>query len=103
MDMFAFSVALARVVRRPVLDKTGLSGAFDVDVMYATEGLDAPLQAGIVGGPPDGGPAPAGPPAQRSGPSLFEALRNQLGLRLDGGRAPVDVLVVDDVRQPTEN
>jgi uncharacterized protein (TIGR03435 family) len=103
MDMFAFSVALARIVRRPVLDKTGLSGPYDLDVMYATEGLDAPLQAGIVGGPPDGGPAPAGPPAQQSGPALFEALRNQLGLRLEGSRAPVEVLVVDQVRQPAEN
>jgi len=34
---------------------------------------------------------------------LFDALRSQLGLRLEGGRAPIDVLVVDQVQQPTEN
>ena len=101
MDMTAFSIALERIVRRPVNDKTGLQGAFDFDLTYTPDTLDAPGGTGAIGGAV-GGPV-AGPPAQQGGPSLFEALRNQLGLRLEGGRAPIDVLVVDEVRQPTEN
>jgi uncharacterized protein (TIGR03435 family) len=101
MDMVAFSIALERIVRRPVNDKTGLQGTFDFDLTYAPETLDTPVGSGIVGGPA-GGPPPGGP-ASQGGPSLLEALRNQLGLRLEGGRAPVDVLVVDSVQQPTEN
>lgn len=101
MDMVAFSVALERIVRRPVNDKTGLQGAFDFDLTYTPDTLEAPgatdVIAGVGGGPPLGGPATQG------GPSLFEALRNQLGLRLEGGRAQVDVLIVDQVQPPTEN
>jgi uncharacterized protein (TIGR03435 family) len=106
MDMVAFSFALERIVRRPVNDKTGLDGAFDFDLTYMPETLDAPVgsggASGAVGGPPAGGLPPGGPFSQ-GGSSLFEALRNQLGLRLEGGRAPVDVLVVDNVQPPTEN
>ena len=105
MDMSAFSIALERLVRRPVYDKTGLQGAFDFDLIYTPDALDTPVipgvSGGVVGGPV-GGPPAAGP-ASQGGPSLVEALRNQLGLRLEGGRAPVDVLVVDSVQQPTEN
>jgi uncharacterized protein (TIGR03435 family) len=101
MDMAAFSIALERIVRRQVNDKTGLQGPFDFDLTYTPDTLDVPVGSGIVGGPV-AGPQP-GAPASQDGPSLFEALRNQLGLRLEGGRAPVDVLVVDQVQQPTEN
>ena len=100
--MTAFSIALERIVRRPVNDKTGLQGAFDFDLTYTPDSLEAPGATDVIGGAV-GGPVAAGPPAQQGGPSLFEALRNQLGLRLEGGRAPIDVLVVDEVRQPTEN
>ena len=51
------------------------------------------------------GPAPPGapplPPVDPNGPSIFTALREQLGLKLDATRGPVDVLVIDSVSQPT--
>jgi uncharacterized protein (TIGR03435 family) len=97
MDMSAFSVALERIVHRPVNDKTGLQGVFDFDLIYTPDTLEAPVASGAAGGPPPAGPASQG------GASLFDALRDQLGLRLEGGRAPVDVLVVDNVQPPTEN
>ncbi len=102
MDMTAFGVALERLVRRQVNDKTGLRGDFDFDLTYTPDSLDVPAGAGVAGGGPAGGPPPAGP-ASQGGAALFEALRTQLGLRLEGGRAPVDVVVVDEVRPPTEN
>ena len=107
MSMPAFAVALERLVRRAVIDRTGLAGTFDFDVTYAADLQEFPfpaaaIAAGAVGGPIDG-PVGSAPPAQRTGPSLFTALRDQLGLRLENGRAPVDVLVVDNVQQPTEN
>ena len=75
MDMNALSIALERIVRRQVIDKTGLTGAFDMDITYTLETLDAP--GGTVG------PVDA---ASQGGPALFTALRNQLGLRLDRPR-----------------
>ena len=105
MSMHALAVALERLVRRAVIDKTGLPGVFDMDISYTAE-FEAPFAGGggggLVGGPADGAVA-AAPSAQRSGPSLFTALRDQLGLRLEGDRATVDVLIVDSVQQPTDN
>ena len=102
MNMAPFTVALERIVRRPVNDKTGLQGAFDFDLTYALESIEPPVGSGVVGGGSVTGPAPPAPAAQ-GGSSLFDALRDQLGLRLDSGRAPVDVLVVDQVQPPTDN
>jgi uncharacterized protein (TIGR03435 family) len=101
MDMAAFSAALERIVRRSVNDETGLQGAFDFDLIYTPETLEPPPAAGIAGAPP-AGPLAAGP-ASQGGASLFDALRDQLGLRLEGGRAPVNILVVDNVQPPTAN
>lgn len=86
MDMYAFALAIEHIVRRPVIDKTGLTGRFDFDMAFAPE----------FEGPPPA--APAG-----SAPSFQTALREQLGLRLEGGRAPVNVLVVEEVQAPKEN
>jgi uncharacterized protein (TIGR03435 family) len=105
MSMPALAVALERIVRRAVVDRTGLSGVFDMDITYTPEAFEVPFPAaarGIAGGPADGQVTSA-PAGQQSGPALFTALRDQLGLRLESDRAPVDVLVVDTVQQPTEN
>ena len=70
---------------RPVFDRTGLDGTFDVDLTYLP---DNPAV--------DASNAP-------NAPSLVTALREQLGLRLEPATAPIEVLVIDAVRQPTEN
>lgn len=72
---------------RPVIDRTGLTGNFDVEMKWAPE-----LPPGTING------APA-PPSD--GPSIFTAVREQLGLRLQATRAPVPVLVVDSAERPT--
>jgi uncharacterized protein (TIGR03435 family) len=82
--------SLTQLMRRPVRDETGLSGEFDLDVFFQPEGL-----GGALVGPP--------PAFLSDAPSLETALRDDLGLRLDSRRGPVDVLVVDRIERPTEN
>jgi len=76
-----FAAALARPTGRPVIDKTGLTGDFDIDLKYAPEkAVDSSL------------------------PSIFTALQEQLGLKLESTKVPFEVLVIDHVnRVPTEN
>jgi len=92
MPMSNLVTALAPQVGRIVLDKTELSGNYDFELTYAPEAI------GSVGGPPliNGGPVPVDPNA----PNLFTALQEQLGLKLDSQRGPVDVVVIDRIEQP---
>jgi uncharacterized protein (TIGR03435 family) len=71
---------------RPVVDRTGLAGAFDFDLQW-TSGPAAPA-AGAAPSPDDG-------------PSIFAALQEQLGLRLEPGRGTFDVVVIDAIQRPT--
>lgn len=81
-------------VDRPVVDRTGLTGTFDFTLEWSL----APDNAR----PPDPSEQPA-PQAADHGPSFREALQKQLGLKLTSKTAPVDVLVIDQVRHPEEN
>lgn len=91
MDYFAYS--LTTLLDRPVLDKTGLTGQYDFTVSYTAE-----LAPGIS---PDR--LVNGAPLDTSGPSIFDALRDQLGLRLEPQKGPVPILVIDHVEKPSEN
>lgn len=88
-SMAALARILGRPAGRPVVDRTGLSGLYDFVLRWAPE------QRG------NGGAGGAAPAAISDGPSLFTALRDQLGLKLDAQRGPVDVVVVDRVERPT--
>jgi uncharacterized protein (TIGR03435 family) len=74
---------------RPVIDRTHLDGEFDFDLAYTPEQ------------PPNFNGAALPPTAD--GESLFTAVREQLGLRLEAGRAPLDVIVIDGAERPSEN
>ena len=91
------ATALGQQLGRPVIDKTGLTGAFDFELAFMPEGG----RGGPVGQPPPG--APPLPPIDPDAPSLFTALQEQLGLKLEAERLPVDVVVIDSVEQPTED
>ena len=71
---------LSAVLGRTVVDKTGLREAFDIHLEFASENA------------PDS-----------TNPSIFTAVREQLGLRLESAKGPVDVLVIDQVDRPSEN
>ena len=85
---------LSRQVDRTVVDRTGLTGTFDIELEFAPESL-RPLSASTD---PSGNR-----PQTDDRPSIFSALQDQLGLKLDSQKAPADYIVVDHVERPTEN
>ena len=84
-------------VGRPVLDKTDLTGIYDFKLQWADDGHDGPPR----------GPDPAQPSGasslEASGPSIFTALQEQLGLKLESEKGPVQVVLLDHIEQPTQN
>jgi bla regulator protein blaR1 len=74
---------------RPVVDRTGLTGIYDFELTWAPE---APPTA------PDGAPTAGFDPG---GPTLFTAVQEQLGLKLEATTGPVEVLVIDSAERPT--
>jgi uncharacterized protein (TIGR03435 family) len=113
---------LSQQLGRTVVDKTGLKGNYSFILKYMPDisrgqmfGGPGPGGAGGIGAGPGasgGGPSAAGmPPASNSsdsssdasGPSVFTAVQQQLGLRLKPEKGPVEVLVIDRVEQPSAN
>jgi uncharacterized protein (TIGR03435 family) len=79
-DMDAFAGALVSPVGRPIVNKTGIQGNYDIKLDYAEGVTDSPL------------------------PSIFTALQEQLGLKLESQKVPVQMLIIDHVdKTPTEN
>ena len=95
MAMADLARSLSGFVNRFVIDKTGLSGKYDFQLTYTPEGRGLP---GVPVAPPIGADVPAADP---NGASIFTALQEQLGLKLDSQKGPVDVLVIDSIEQPT--
>ena len=80
--MTYLALMLVLETRRPVIDRTGISGEFNFDVDYA------PLDSN---------------PATTAGATIFTAIQEQLGLKLDSARVPVEVLVIDRAEKPAPN
>jgi len=96
MTMSEFALDLSRGVNRIVVDRTGLSGQFDYRLEWTPDQLPPPIPRSSR---PDAPPPP--PPAPVDGPSIFAAVQEQLGLKLESTRGPVDVLVIDRAERPT--
>jgi uncharacterized protein (TIGR03435 family) len=88
LELFANSLPGLGNVDRPVVDKTGLNGTFDLHIEFTPQFNGPP--------PPDFKPDP-------DGPTFLEALKEQLGLKLEPQTGPVDVLVLDHVEEPSPN
>lgn len=89
MNQLANHIAVtpAANLDRPVVDETGLTGNFDFVMNF-------------------GGPTPVAPDVTQpvdAGPTFLEALKDQLGLKLDSGTGPVESMMIDDVEEPTPN
>jgi uncharacterized protein (TIGR03435 family) len=91
MEQFA-GFLQARILDRPVVDQTGLAGKFDFTLTWRPDQL-----------PPQGPNAPPLPADIESRADIFTAFQEQLGLKLEATKAPVEVLVIDRVEKPTEN
>jgi uncharacterized protein (TIGR03435 family) len=96
--ILASTVPIAEIVRvltgqlgRPVLDETNLKGFYNVRLQFAPETTPNILSA-----------AP-GPASDTAGSSIFTSIQEQLGLKLESGKAPFDVMVIDSAQKPTDN
>lgn len=87
MSMDALAINLAYQVEKVIIDKTGLTGVYDLELKWTPENRVTA----------DNGSAADAPPA------IFTALREQLGLRLSPAKAPVPTVVVERILQPEEN
>jgi len=85
---------LSQQLRRPVLDKTGLTGIYDFTLDYVSDLAQSPVSSSA-----DDNMLPADP----GGTSVFTAVQQQLGLKLEPGRGPVETLVIDHVERPSGN
>jgi uncharacterized protein (TIGR03435 family) len=76
-----------------IIDKTNLTGRFNIQLQWTPSAGEMPYDPGgnIL------------PPADSSGPSVFVAIQEQLGLRLESTKGPVELFVIDRVEKPSEN
>ena len=87
MGQLASRLTSLNAAGRVVVDRTGLTGPFDVELYWSPERT-------AVSGPV---------PPEVDGPSLFTAIQEQLGLKLDARTEPQDVYVVDSIQRPEPN
>jgi len=88
----ALTQELSRELGRVVVDQTGIAGRYDVALTWTPEDGETPVSRG-------GG----GASAPEAGPTIFTAIQEQLGLKLESVKGPVEVLVIDHVEMPSEN
>jgi uncharacterized protein (TIGR03435 family) len=86
--------ALSLVMGRTVIDRTGIEGLFDLDLNFNVDETTTAMP------PPPPGMAP---PVEMTPPTMFTALQEQLGLRLESAKGPVEVLVVEHADKPPAN
>jgi bla regulator protein blaR1 len=87
--------ALSQIVARPIVDQTGLIGKYDFELKWSP---DQSSPNSVIGEP-----LPPSPSASPNLPNIFTALQEQLGLKLESARGPVEVIVIDRVEKPGEN
>ncbi len=93
IDMKRLTDMLSALTGRTVLDQTGYTGSFNVHLEWTPDQST----------PGPGGLAQFAPPVDTGGPSIFTALQEQLGLKLESKKAPVEILVIDHAEKPSEN
>jgi uncharacterized protein (TIGR03435 family) len=101
---------LTSSLNRPVLDDTGLKGSYEIDLSYLGDENDGIGRMMAANGPPagaaDGGRGDGGRQQDANAPiaTVFQALQETLGLKLDPKKAPIEMIVIDSANKvPTEN
>jgi bla regulator protein blaR1 len=91
---------LSQQLGRTVIDKTGLTGNYDFTLKWTPD----ESQGGMLRGPEGSRPqTESAPEPDSAGPSIFTAIQEQLGLKLESQKGPVEVLIIDHVEKPSEN
>ncbi len=90
-----FTRYLAQRMDRTILDKTNLSGRYDIQLLWQPGEGENPLDPGAN--------RVQSAPGDPSRPSIFSALEEQLGLKLESAKSPIAVLLIDSVEHPSEN
>jgi uncharacterized protein (TIGR03435 family) len=98
VPMTSLTNMLSQQLHRTVLDKTGLTGKYDLELTWTPDQGADPMFKG-----PDGLPQRADAAPDSSGPSIFTALQEQLGLKLLSSKGSVETIVIDHVEMPSEN
>lgn len=88
VSLDTFGKRLSVVLERPVIDRTGLTGLFDIKLEFS---------------PDQATPRAVRPGAEPTGPGVFTAIQEQLGLRLEAAKGPGKVLVIEHIERPSEN
>lgn len=89
---------LSQQLGRTVVDKTGLTGNYDFTLQWTPDDAPPPMHGGADGGPPHNESG-----TDAVGPSLFTAVQEELGLKLEPTKGAVDVIVIDHIDPPSEN
>jgi len=82
---------LSGTLNSPVVDRTGIKGVFDLTLEWSPDEVQSPAKAGGEAAEPS------------SGPSIFTAVQEQLGLKLETQKAPVETIVIDRIEKPAAN
>jgi bla regulator protein BlaR1 len=98
VDMKSLADDLSNFLGRVVLDKTGLTGSYDVKLEWQPDENQVAMFQTM--GVPEGFGAPA---ADWHGPTLFTALEEQLGLKLESQKGPVEIFTIERIERPSEN
>jgi uncharacterized protein (TIGR03435 family) len=96
VSMKRFAEALSTTLQAAVVDQTGIEGQFDVSMQWTPDPASLPRLK-------SGEPAPPPPTDAIPGPSIFTALQEKLGLKLESKKVPVEVIFIDRANRPSEN
>lgn len=96
LSMSTLASLLSRQLGSTVLDKTGLTGNYDFTLQWTPDANELAVTKAMLG-------TDSLPPVEASGPTIFTALQEQLGLELKSQTGPVGILVIDHVEMPSEN
>ncbi len=97
VSMVQLASALSSALGATVVDQTEIDGKFNIAVQWTPDYTTEPRMA------KNGEPMPGPPPDSTPGPSIFTAMQETLGLRLESKKVPVEVIVIDRATRPTEN
>jgi bla regulator protein blaR1 len=101
LSMDRLASTLTNLGDRRVINKTGITGFYDIDLHYA---MDAQMGGGMIRMAPvesQSGPTPT--VEAPSGPTIFTAMQEQLGLKLEADKAPLEYFIIDSIEKPSEN